>query len=94
MVLSILLCIGQPLIKESYLAQSITSVGVEKLYWGLASPPLPITKLQLALISGIKADPSFLNTTFQQTHLGLDPGKPEGSGQEEQLGEEKQYKHD
>lgn len=59
-------------------------------------PPATATmaKPELALISGISKHPSSLNTTFQQTHLGADPGKPEGSGQEEQPGEEKQSKHD
>lgn len=60
----------------------------------MGMPPLPKAKLELAVISGIKEDPSSLNTTVRQTHLGVDPGKPEGSGQEEQLGEEKQYQHD
>lgn len=56
-------------------------------------PPLPKAKLEPAVISGIEEDPSSLNTPVQQTHLGVDPGKPEGSGQE-QPGEEEQYQHD
>lgn len=56
-------------------------------------PPLPKAKLEPAVISGIEEDPSSLSTPVQQTHLGVDPGKPEGSGQE-QPGEEEQYQHD
>lgn len=70
---------------------------ISDLEHGGGEHPLPLltttAKPELVLISGISEHPS-LNTTFQQTHLGVDPGKPEGSGQEEQLGAEKQYKHD
>lgn len=71
---------------------------ISDLEHGGGEHPLPLltttAKPELVLISGISEHPSSLNTTSQQTHLGVDPGKPEGSGQEEQLGEEKQYKPD
>lgn len=47
------------------------------------------------LTAGIKSiHPSSLNNTFQQTGLGAGPGKAEGSGRDEQWGEEKQSQQD